>query len=103
MVNLKNLKLVKQLKSLSPKLKWLMFSQRQDYKINSEYIDYITSDAEKEINSDEQRLETMVRETLIKEFSPDVQNMKSFDLLVDSVMHNLKNKQMQAAEDSETE
>lgn len=94
----KNLKIVKKLQEVSPKLKWLMFSQMQDYKINSEYIDMITSDSTKEINSDSDRLEAMVRESLVKEFSPSIENMKSYELLVDAVVHNLKKKQLQATD-----
>lgn len=98
----KNLKIVKKMKEVSPKLKWLMFNQMQDYKINSEYIEMISSDSSKEINSDNDRLEAMVRESLVKEFSPSIENMKSYDLLVDAVVHNLKKKQLQAT-DSETD
>lgn len=94
----KNLKIVQKLKEVSPKLKWLMFSQMQDYKINSEYIDMICSDDSKEVNSDNDRLEAMVRESLVKEFSPSVENMKSYELLVDAVVHNLKKKQLQATD-----
>lgn len=94
----KNLKLVKKLKEVSPKLKWLMFNQMQDYKINSEYIDMICSDSSKETNSDNTRLEAMVRESLVKEFSPSIENMKSYELLVDAVVHNLKKKQLQATD-----
>ena len=97
----KNLKLVKQMSQISPKLKWLMFNQIQDYKINSEYIDMICSDAKKEVNSDNKRLEAMVRESLVKEFSPSIENMKSYELLVDAVMHNLKKKQLQATDGQE--
>lgn len=97
----KNLKLVKKLSQISPKLKWLMFNQMQDYKINSEYIDMICSDATKEVNSDNKRLEAMVRESLVKEFSPNIENMKSYELLVDAVMHNLKKKQLQATDSQE--
>ena len=86
---------------ISPKLKWLMFNQIQDYKINSEYIDMICSDAKKEVNSDNKRLEAMVRESLVKEFSPSIENMKSYELLVDAVMHNLKKKQLQATDGQE--
>ena len=68
----------------------------QDYKINSEYIDMIFADNEKAVNSDEQRLEAMVRESLVKEFSPEVENMQSYELLVDAVVHKLKKKQLQA-------
>lgn len=91
----KNLKIVQKLRQVSPKLKWLMFDQMQDYKINSEYINMICSDSSKEINSDNDRLEAMVRESLVKEFSPKVENMKSYEFLVDAVVHNLKKKQLQ--------
>lgn len=97
----KNLKLVQKLQQVSPKLKWLMFNQMQDRKINSEYINMITSNASKEVYSDNERLEAMVREMLVKEFSPDVENMKSYELLVDAVVHNLKKKQLQATEGME--
>ena len=97
----KNLKIVKNLQKVSPKLKWLMFNQMQDYKINSEYIDMICSDTSKETNSDNDRLEAMVRESLVKEFSPSVEKMKSYDLLVDAIVHNLKKKQLQASDGEE--
>ena len=97
----KNLKIVQKLQQASPKLKWLMFNQMQDYKINSEYIDMLCSDTNKEVNSDEKRLEAMVRESLVKEFSPDVENLKSYEFLVDAVVHNLKKKQLQAADGEE--
>ena len=97
----KNLKIVKKLTEVSPRMKWLMFNQVQDYKINSEYINMICSDSEKEVNSDEKRLEAMVRESLIKEFSPDIEKMQSYEFLVDAVMHNLKKKQLQATDGEE--
>lgn len=97
----KNLKIVKKLKQVSPKLKWLMFNQMQDYKINSEYIDMICSDSSKKTCSDNDRLEAMVRESLVKEFSPEIENMKSYELLVDAVVHNLKKKQLQATDGEE--
>ena len=97
----KNLKIVKKMSKVSPKLKWLMFSQMQDYKINSEYIDMLCSDRTKDVNSDAQRLEAMVRESLIKEFSPDIVNKQSYELLVDAVVHNLKKKQLQATDSND--
>lgn len=99
MFNLKNLKIVKELSNIRPKLKWLMFSQVQDYKINSSYIDMICNDQDKDINSDNLRLESMVQEMLIKEFTPDVKNLKSYDLLVDAVVHNIKKKQLASTEE----
>ena len=92
-MNFKNFKLVKTLKSISPKLKWAMFSGLQDYKIGSKYIDYIIPEA-KSINEDNERLEKMVRDTLIKEFSPKIKEMKSFELLVDATVHRIKQKQL---------
>lgn len=90
----KNLKIVKQLKGLSPKLRWLMFSKLQDLKIGSKYMDFLIANDEKKIDYDNKKLESMVRETLIKEFSPDIKNNKSYELLVDAVVHNIKKKQL---------
>ena len=92
MFNLKNLKIVKELKSIKPRLKWLMFSQMQDYKINSKYIDMICSD--NDVVEANNSLEDIVRASLIREFSPKIQEMKSYELLVDAVVHNLKKKQL---------
>lgn len=99
MFNLKNLKIVKELENIRPKLKWLMFSQVQDYKINSAYIDMICNDQQSDVAANNAKLENMVRQMLIKEFSPDVQNMQSYNLLVDAVMHNLKKKQLGKVEE----
>lgn len=93
-MDFKNLKLVKTIKNLSPKLKWFMFKNIQDYKIGSKYIDYLIPDEKKGIEKDNERLENMVRETLAKEFGTKVRDMKSYNLLVDAVVHNLKKKQL---------
>ena len=102
MFNLKNLKLVKELKNIQPKLKWTMFSEIQDYKINSEYIDLICGEKENNVEATEKYLEKMVRETLIKDFSADIKDKESFDLLTDMVIHNFKKIQLEE-EDSEME
>ena len=99
-MNLKNFKIVRKLKDLSPKLKWAMFSSLQDCKIASRYIDYLIPE-EKDINKDNEKLEKMVRDTLIKEFSHKIKDMKSFDLLVDATVHNIKQKQLKAMGDYE--
>lgn len=97
----KNLKIVQKLSELSPKLKWLMFSQNmKDSKLNSEYIDMICSGATSETLSDSEKLEAMVRESLVNEI-PNVEKMKSYELLVDAVVHNIKKKQLQAMDDAE--
>lgn len=98
MFNLKNLKIVKELRNIKPRLKWLMFSQMQDYKVNSKYIDMICTDNDSQTAND--KLEAIVRESLIREFSPEIQNMKSYEFLVDAVVHNLKKKQLASHEAS---
>ncbi len=98
MFNLKNLKIVKKLSSIKPKLKWLMFSQIQDYKVNSKYIDMICSD--NDAKTANEKLEDIVRASLIREFSPEITKMKSYDFLVDAVVHNLKKKQLAQFEDN---
>ena len=100
-MNFKNFKFVRKLKDISPKLKWAMFSGLQDYKIGSKYIDYIIPDNKKKIASDNEKLEKMVRDTLIKEFSNKIKDLKSFDLLVDATVHNIKQKQLKAMGDYE--
>lgn len=92
MFNLKNLKIVKQLNSIRPKLKWLMFSQMQDYKVNSKYIDMICTDSN--VQTADEKLEDIVRASLVREFTPEIEKMKSYDFLVDAVVHNLKKKQL---------
>ena len=100
-MNFKNFKIVRKLKDISPKLKWAMFSKFQECKIASRYIDYLIPDNDKDINKDNERLEKMVRDTLIKEFSPKIKDMKSFNLLVDATVHNIKQKQLEAMGDYE--
>ena len=39
------------------------------------------------------KLQAIVEDALIKEFSPEIKNMKSYNLLVDAVVYNLKKKQ----------
>ena len=99
-MNFKNFKIVRKLKDLSPKLKWAMFSSLQDFKIGTRYIDYLIPE-EKDINKDNMRLEKMVRDTLIKEFSPKIKDMKTFDLIVDATVHRIKEKQLRAEGDYE--
>ena len=96
----KNLKIVKKLKhEISPKLRWLKFS-KQMYKSSPEYIRMISGVDELKSSSDERKLEAMVREQLREEF-PNIENMKSYELLVDAVIHNYKKKQLQAMDEIE--
>ena len=96
---LKNLKIVKQLnKTISPRLRWLMLADKNEDKTSADYISLISGVDELKSSSDERRLEAMVREQLKEEF-PNIEKMKSYELLVDAVMHNLKKKQLQAMGD----
>ncbi len=100
-MNFKNFKIVRKLKDISPKLKWAMFSKIQECKIAKGYIDYLIPDVNKDINKDNERLTQMVKDTLIKEFSPKITKMKAFDLLVDNAVHNIKLKQLKESGDYE--
>lgn len=95
MLNLKNLKVVKEIKNIQPKLKWMMFSEMEDYKVNSEYLDLICGNKDNNVEATELYLEKMVRESLVKEFSADIKNTASFELLADMVLYNLKKKQLE--------
>lgn len=101
---IKNLKIVKKLNNtISPRLRWLAFSgQQKADKSSPEYIKMISGVEDIQTNSDERRLEAMVREQLKEEF-PNIENSKSYELLVDAVMHNLKKKQLQATENLDIE
>lgn len=98
---LRNLKIVRTLsEQISPKLRWLNFANRKLDKSSAEYVKMITGVDELKSSADERRLEAMVRQQLKEEF-PDIENMKSYELLVDAVMHNYKKKQLQAMDEME--
>ena len=98
---LKNLKVVKTLgRQISPKLRWLNFMNRIGDKSSPDYIRMISGVDELKSSSDERKLEAMVREQLKEEF-PNIENMKSYELLVDAVIHNYKKKQLQAMDEME--
>ena len=67
-------------------------------KSSPEYVRLISGVDELKSSSDERKLEAMVREQLKAEF-PNIENMKSYELLVDAVIHNYKKKQLQATDD----
>lgn len=96
----KNLKIVKKLKEeVSPKLRWLMFSNKNADKTSTDYIQMV-SGVELQSMSDAAELEAMVRKQLKEEF-PNIESMKSYELLVDAVVHNIMKKQLQAEEDQQ--
>lgn len=95
---MQNFKLVQKLKeTISPKLRWLKFSN-----MDKKSLDYVqmVSGVELKSMSDAARLEAMVREQLKTEF-PNIESSKSYELLVDAVMHNMRKKQLQAMDNLE--
>ena len=96
---IKNLKIVKTLsEQVSPKLRWLNFANRNIDKSSSDYISMISGVDELKSSADERKLEAMVRQQLKEEF-PNIENSKSYELLVDAVIHNYKKKQLQAMDE----
>ena len=96
---LKNLKIVKTFgEQINPKFRWLNFMNRNVNK--ADYISMVSGVDELKSSSDERKLEAMVREQLKAEF-PNIENMKSYELLVDAVIHNYKKKQLQAMDELE--
>ena len=90
-----NLKIVKKLKTeISPKLRWLNFANKNADKTSTDYIQMV-SGVNLQSMSDAAELEAMVRNQLKAEF-PHIESMKSYELLVDAVVHNIKKKQLQA-------
>lgn len=71
-----------------------MFSKIRDYKIKSNYVDFLCNNSQNDENtiSNETSLRNMVEETLIREFSPAIKKIQSYDMLVNAVIENIKNK-----------
>lgn len=101
---IKNLKIVKQLKeTVSPRLRWLSFSNKNKLdKSTTSYLESISGVENLESLSDDLELEAMVRAQLKEEF-PNIESMKSYELLVDAVMHNIRTKQLQANDNLDIE
>ncbi|RAI09378.1 MAG: hypothetical protein DK841_09395 [Candidatus Melainabacteria bacterium] len=101
---LKNLKLVQRLKeTVSPRLRWLAFSNKNNLdKSTTDYLETISGVENLKSLSDDLELEAMVRAQLKQEF-PNIESMKSYELLVDAVMHNLRKKQLQADDNLDIE
>lgn len=99
----KNLKLVQKLReNVSPKLRWLSFSDKNQLdKSTTDYLENV-SGVNLQSLSDDIELEAMVRAQLKEEF-PNIESMKSYELLVDAVMHNIRKKQLQADDNLDIE
>ena len=85
---------VSKLKNLGPKFKWLLFTELQDFKLTSQYVDLICPGKTSENSNQLEQIEQIVRQSLIREFSPDIQHSKSFDLLVDAVVYKIQKKSL---------
>ena len=92
MFNLKRFKIVKELKNVKSKTNWIGFSSLNSTNKQSAFLDAIIS--ENQFVKEDLNIRKMVEETLVKEFSEDVKNLKSYDFLVDSVVNKLKQKQL---------
>lgn len=100
----KNFKLVQKLKeNVSPRLRWLTFSNKNKLdKSTTDYLEAISGVDNLKSVSDDLELEAMVRAQLKEEF-PSIEKMKSYELLVDAVMHNIRKKQLQADDNLDIE
>lgn len=100
----KNLKLVQKLKeNVSPRLRWLSFANKNKLdKSTTDYLEAISGVDNLKSVSDDLELEAMVRAQLKEEF-PNIESMKSYELLVDAVMHNIRKKQLRATDNLDIE
>ncbi len=99
----KNLKLVQKLKeNVSPKLRWLSFSNKNNLNKNSAQYIQSLSGVELKSMQEAKELEMMVRNQLKEEF-PGIENKKSYELLVDAIMNNIMKKQLEETENLDIE
>ncbi len=90
MFNIKQFKLVKELSNKKAKLDWLKFSYSKNGK--KDILNSIISDCK--FLEEDAKIRAMVEDMLVKEFSSDIKNLKSYNFLVDSVVNKLKLKQL---------
>ena len=79
----KNLKYTKTPNSVSSKLRMFLSDEVHDYRINSKYIDMLCPDPNCTVSSTE-KLNQIIEEALIKEFSEKIKESPNFHLLVDA-------------------
>ena len=92
MFSFKNFKIVREIKNIKPRLKWLLFSQMQDYKMHSNYMDLINPENNLSSSEADAKLQAIVQDALIKEFTPEIKKMKSYKLPDNSRMPSLTRK-----------
>ncbi len=102
----KSYKFTSNLKRIGPKLKWFLFTEMQDLKLTSDYIDFICMGQEKNAAKESNPVETLrnlIEHALIREFTPKIKNLKSFNSLVDAIMYNIQKKSLQEDGDDDLE
>jgi len=92
----RKIKYVNKPSKLDGKQKLFLFAQSLSLKSASDYISMICSD--KEGISPVEVLKNQIRAGLIREFSPSILKMKSFEHIVENVMHNLQKKALEEDE-----
>ena len=85
----KNLKYTRTPDSVSSKLRMFLSNEARDYRINSKYIDMLCPEPDNKVSSTE-KLNEIIEEALVKEFSEKIKQSPNFHLLVDAVAHRLK-------------
>lgn len=93
MFNLKQFKIVKELKNIKPEFKWLQFVNKKSAGNSKEELLSSLMEENKFIEED-LKIRAMVEEMLVQEFSESVKSLKSYDFLVDSVVNKIKEKQL---------
>ncbi len=94
MFNLKKYKLVNKLQSINLKADWINFINfRRNKRSRNELMNEILAD--NKFIEEDLKLRNMVEEMLVKEFTADIKNHKSYNFLIDSVVNKLKQKQLE--------
>ena len=90
MFNLKQFKLVKELKNSRPQWKWLQFSGSQ--KTKDELLNSLMTD--NKFVEEDLRIRAMVEDMLKREFPERLKDEKQYKYLVDCVVNKLKRQQL---------
>lgn len=97
MFNLKQFKLVKELKTTKPQWKWLQFSDTKNSR--DELLSSIIAD--NKFVEEDLKIRAMVEDMIKKEFPERLKDKKQYNYLVDCVVNKLKSKQLGRTQDLE--
>ena len=89
----KHIKYVNKAKKLDEKQKLVLYTESLTLKSASDYISMICTDTEG--NNPVEILKNEIRAGLIREFSPSILKMKSFEHIVENVMYNLQKRALE--------